>query len=169
MARAWFLRVLLNSSSFSAILRSISCLTWPSSSWALSILEGALQLLLLALHPPPLLVQLVDGAAAIAKLVEQILDLVSQVLVLPANDVQLLVGLIKSGLEAEPLVAVVARLRVGGVQLSHEVIGLGLPLADNLVEVLAALLSDAGSGVGPLVLHGQLLELRVHAGSRLLG
>merc|ERR1719322_1495255 len=34
MARAWFLRVLLNSSSFSAILRSISCLTWPSSSWA---------------------------------------------------------------------------------------------------------------------------------------
>merc|ERR1740116_834733 len=38
MARAWFLRVLLNSSSFSAILRSISCLTWPSSSWALSTL-----------------------------------------------------------------------------------------------------------------------------------
>merc|ERR1719384_2190452 len=31
MAWAWFLRVLLNSSSFSEILRSISCLTWPSS------------------------------------------------------------------------------------------------------------------------------------------
>merc|ERR1719264_1409042 len=42
MARAWFLRVLLNSSSFSAILRSISCLTWPSSSWALrSLISSA--------------------------------------------------------------------------------------------------------------------------------
>merc|ERR1719384_2282881 len=38
MARPWFLRVLLNSSSFSAILRSISCLTCPSSSWARSTL-----------------------------------------------------------------------------------------------------------------------------------
>merc|ERR1719481_1229499 len=34
MALAWFLRVFSNSSSFSAILRSISCLVWPSSSWA---------------------------------------------------------------------------------------------------------------------------------------
>merc|ERR1719410_604403 len=229
MARAWFLRVLLNSSSFSAILRSISCLTWPSSSWALStlfssasrdpsassrapcsssfsvsillllgdlavdllphlaklklgpehlvllglegslgLLEGALQLLLLGLHPPPLFVELVDGAAAIAKLVEQILDLVSQVLVLTADDVQLLVGFVKRRLEAEPLVAVVASLGVRGVQLGHQVVSLRLPLADNLVEVLAALLGDAGSGVGPLVLHGQLLELRVHASSRLL-
>ena len=47
---------------------------------ALSLLQPLLQLLLLRLEPPPLLVQLVDGAAAIAKLVEQILDLVSQVL-----------------------------------------------------------------------------------------
>merc|ERR1719433_1347721 len=180
MARAWFLRVLLNSSSFSAILRSISCLAWPSSSWALSTLFSSasrdpsassrapcsssfsLSILLLCLSSswmerPP------SPSWSSRSLI------VSQVLVLPANDVQLLVGLVKSGLEAEPLVAVVARLRVGGIQLSHEVISLGLPLADNLVEVLAALLSDAGSGVSPLVLHGQLLKLRVHAGSRLLG
>merc|ERR1719360_395497 len=38
MARPWFLRVLLNSSSFSAIFLSISCLTCPSSSWALRTL-----------------------------------------------------------------------------------------------------------------------------------
>merc|ERR1719445_2262425 len=80
MARAWFFRVLLNSSSFSAILRSISCLTCPSSKGALSLLQPLLQLLLLRLQPPPLLVQLVDGAAAIAQLVEKILDLVRQVL-----------------------------------------------------------------------------------------
>ena len=47
---------------------------------SLSLLQSSLKLLLLDLEPPPLLVQLVDGAAAIAKLVEQILDLVSQVL-----------------------------------------------------------------------------------------
>merc|ERR1719188_2920342 len=38
MARAWFLRVFSNSSSFSAIFLSISCLTCPSSSWALRTL-----------------------------------------------------------------------------------------------------------------------------------
>merc|ERR1719481_1420102 len=32
MARWWFFLVLLNSSSFSATLLSISCLTWPSST-----------------------------------------------------------------------------------------------------------------------------------------
>merc|ERR1712051_183260 len=175
MARAWFLRVLLNSSSFSAILRSISCLTWPSSSWALStqgalgLLQGRLELLLLALHAPPLFVKLVDGAATVAKLIEQVLDLVSEVLVFTADNVQLLVGFIQSRLEAEPLVAVVASHRVGGIQLGHKVVRLRLPLANNLVKVLATLLGDAGSSVGPLILHGELLQLRVHAGSRLLG
>ena len=46
----------------------------------LGLLKSSLKLLLLHLEPPPLLVQLVDGTAAIAKLVEQILNLVSQVL-----------------------------------------------------------------------------------------
>merc|ERR1719461_1274047 len=165
MARAWFLRVLLNSSSFSAILRSISCLTWPSSSWALSTLFSSASRDPSASSRAPCSSSF---SAAIAKLVQQILDLVRQVLVLTADDVQLLVGLVKSGLEAEPLVAVVASLGVRGVQLGHQVVSLRLPLADNLVEVLAALLGDAGSGVGPLVLHGQLLELGVHASSRLL-
>merc|ERR1719225_1964090 len=53
---------------------------------ALSLLKSSLQLLLLLLKPPPLLVQVVDGAAAFAKLVEQILDLISQVLVLTLHD-----------------------------------------------------------------------------------
>merc|ERR1719369_898946 len=38
MARWWFFLVLLNSSSFSATRLSISCFTWPSSSWARSTL-----------------------------------------------------------------------------------------------------------------------------------
>merc|ERR1719350_1788199 len=113
MARAWFLRVLLNSSSFSAILRSISCLTWPSSRAALStlfsyleralgLLQALLQLFFLSLQPPPLFVQLVDGAATVSKLVQQILNFVREIFVLPANNVQLLVGLLQRRLQAEP-------------------------------------------------------------------
>merc|ERR1719150_2049185 len=65
---------------------------------ALSLLKSSLQLLLLLLKPPPLLVQVVDGAAALAKLVEKILDLVSEVLVLALDDVQLLKSLVLGGL-----------------------------------------------------------------------
>ena len=46
----------------------------------LGLLKSSLKLFLLDLEPPPLFVQLVDGTAAIAKLVEQILDLVGEVL-----------------------------------------------------------------------------------------
>merc|ERR1719319_1330813 len=168
MAWVWFLRVLLNSSSFSEILRSISCLTWPSSREALSLLKSRLQLLLLGLHAPPLFVQLVDGASTISQLVKEILDLISKVLVLATDNVQLLVGLIQARLEAEPLVTVVASLRVAGIKLGHQVISLGLPLSNNLVKVLTALLGNASSSVGTLVLHGKLLELGIHTGLGLL-
>ena len=47
---------------------------------ALGLLKSPLKLLLLDLEPPPLLVQLVDGAAAVAKLVKQVLDLLGKVL-----------------------------------------------------------------------------------------
>ena len=46
----------------------------------LGLLKSSLKLFLLDLEPPPLFIQLVDGTAAIAKLVEQILDLVGEVL-----------------------------------------------------------------------------------------
>merc|ERR1719422_2856015 len=140
MAREWFFLVLLNSSSFSAILQ-----------------------------PSALFVQLVDGAAAIAQLVQQVLDLIGQVLVLAADNVQLLVGLVQGGLEAEALGVEVAALGLAGLKLGLHVVGLGLPLADHLLEVLAALLGDDGGGVGALVLHGQLLQLVLHAVLGLLG
>merc|ERR1719362_2747073 len=65
----------------------------------LSLLKSSLELLLLTLKPPALFVQLVDGAASIAKLIKEILDLVSEVLVLAADNVQLLIGLIQGSLE----------------------------------------------------------------------
>merc|ERR1719367_494059 len=129
---------------------------------ALGLLEGGLELLLLGLQPPPLLVQLMNRSSAVSKLVKKILDLVSQVLVLTADDVQLLVGLVQRSLQAESLSGEVAALRVAGVQLGVQVVSLGLPLTNHLVEVLAPLLGDDRRSVGALVLHGHVLKLSLH-------
>ena len=47
---------------------------------SLGLLESRLQLLLLLLQVAPLLVQVMDGSATLAKLVQQILDLIREVL-----------------------------------------------------------------------------------------
>ena len=73
-----------------------------------------------------------DGAAAIAKLVKEILDFISQVLVLPLDNIQLLNGLIPSSLQPEELAVVVAALLLAGFNLSNKVINLGLPFSNNL-------------------------------------
>ncbi len=99
---------------------------------SLSFLKSSLELLLLHLKAAPLLVQLMDGPATIAKLVKKILDLIGKVLVLPLDNVQLLSGLIPSSLQAEELTAVVAALSVGGLNLSTKVVNLGLPFSNNL-------------------------------------
>merc|ERR1719516_877651 len=136
---------------------------------ALGLLKSSLQLLLLLLTATPLLVQVVDGAAALAKLVQKILDLISEVLVLTLHDVQLLKTLVLSGLQPEQLGGVVATLVLGGSDLGGDISSLGLPLAKHLVEVLAPLLGDESSSVHPLVLHGQVVKLVVHPGLGLLG
>merc|ERR1719373_1442868 len=134
----------------------------------LSFLKSSLELLLLSLKSRALFVKFMDGASTITKLVKKILDFISEVLVLATDNVKLLIGFIKGSLETESLSVKVAALRVAGVQLSHQVISLGLPLANNLVKVAATLLGDHGGGVGTLVLHAQLLQLSVHSGLGLL-
>merc|ERR1719384_1223693 len=136
---------------------------------ALGLLESSLELLLLLLQTTPLLVQVMDGAAALTKLIQKILDLVSEVLVLSLDNVKLLKSLILSGLQPEELGGVVAAFVLGGGNLGRDISGLGLPLAQHLVKVLASLLGNQGSGVHPLVFHGQVIELRVHPGLGLLG
>merc|ERR1719268_100520 len=85
------------------------------------------------------------------------------------DNVQLLKALVLGGLQPEQLGGVVATLVLGGGDLGGDISGLGLPLAEHLVEVLAHLLSDEGSSVHPLVLHGQVVKLVVHPGLGLLG
>merc|ERR550517_2056766 len=135
---------------------------------ALGLLRSSLQLLLLLLKTTPLLVQVMDGAATLTELVQKVLDLVSEVLVLALDNVKLLQTLVASGLQPEELRGVVAALVLGGGHLGRDISGLGLPLAKNLVEVLAPLLRDEGCSVHPLVLHSQVIKLVVHPGLGLL-
>merc|ERR550534_3479138 len=135
----------------------------------LSLLKSLLQLLLLLLKHAALFVQSMDGAATLAELVKEVLDLISKVLVLPLDNIKLLKGLLLGGLEAEQLRAVVAALILGGSNLSREISSLGLPLTKNLVEVLGALLSDQSSSVDTLILHGDVIQVSGKPALGLLG
>merc|ERR1719400_1827635 len=125
----------------------------------LSLLKSTLELLLLLLKHAALFVESMDGAATLTELVKEILDFISEVLVLPLDNIELLKGLLLGSLEAEQLRAVVAALVLGGSDLCSEISSLGLPLTKNLVEVLGALLSDQRSGVDTLVLHGDVIKI----------
>merc|ERR1719189_3330938 len=90
----------------------------------LGLLESLLQLLLLHLQLPAGLVQLVHGAAALAQLVQQVLDLLGQVLVLPPDGVQVLQHFLVGGLDAEVLGAVVAALGLAAGDLILQILSL---------------------------------------------
>jgi hypothetical protein len=66
----------------------------------------------------------VDRSASITKLVKEILDLISQVLVLPLDNIKLLNGLIPSSLQTEELTVVVAALLLAGINFSSKIINL---------------------------------------------
>merc|ERR1712212_834322 len=110
-----------------------------------------------------------DGATTISKLIKQILDLTGQILILSTNNIELLDNFVVSSLQTEHLRAVVAGLGPAGVKLGHQIISLALPLSDNLVKVVCSLLGDDSSGMSPLVLHGDLLQLGLKAVLALLG
>merc|ERR1719468_1002995 len=87
----------------------------------LSLLKSGLELLLLLLKHTALFVKSMDGAATLTKLVKEVLDLISEVLVLPLDNIKLLKGLLLGGLEAEQLRAVVTALILGGSDLSGKI------------------------------------------------
>merc|ERR1719211_363434 len=69
----------------------------------LGLLQGQLQLLLLLLQVAPLLVQIMDGAPTLTKLVKQILDLISKVFVLALDNIKMLNSFLLCGLQPEEL------------------------------------------------------------------
>lgn len=132
----------------------------------LSLLEGSLELVLLGFQALAGLLDLMDVAATLTDLVEQILDLIGQVLVLTTHSLQLLLALLVGALKTEKFGGVVAALLLGGIQLSSQIVDLELPLADDLVEGLLLLLGSVGNGVGTVDLQLQILHL---GGQTLLG
>merc|ERR1719158_2169848 len=126
---------------------------------SLSLLKSTLELLLLLLKHTALFVKSMDGASTLTKLVKKVLDLISKVLILTLDNIQLLNGLLLGSLQTEELRRVVTSFILGGVDLSLEVTSLGLPFSEDLVKVLGALLSDQSSSVDSLILHGEVIEV----------
>merc|ERR1719259_1084756 len=127
---------------------------------SLSLLKSTLELFLLLLKSSALLVKVMDGASTISKLVKEILDFISKVLVLPLDNVKLFKSLILSSLQAEELRAVVAAFILGSLNFSSNISSLSLPFSKDLVKVLASLLSDESSSMNTLILHGDLIQVR---------
>merc|ERR1719381_154609 len=169
MARAWFFLVLLNSSSFSATRLSISCLTCPSSSWARRTLFSSCSRVPSASSRAPW-----SSSFSCSR---RRLCLSRSWMERPPSPSWSRRSLISSArflfsrltMSSCSRPSSPAAFGLGGSHLGRDIGGLGLPLAENLVEVLAPLLGDEGSGVHPLVLHGQVIQLVVHPGLGLLG
>merc|ERR1712086_833618 len=126
---------------------------------SLSFLKGRLELFFFNFQAAALFVQLMDGASTISQLVKEILDFISKVLVLPLYNIKLLHNLIMSSLEPVKLTVVVTTLFLASINLSSNVISLCLPFTNDLVKVFATLLSDDGSSMSSLIVHGELLQV----------
>merc|ERR1719249_389525 len=123
------------------------------------LLESGLKLFLLHLETATGLVELVDGFAALSELVGEVVDLVGEQLVLALESLDVLLRLLVLGLELEKLGRVGLGLGLAGDQLGGEVLALGLPLGDELVELALLLLHGGGVGVGALDVNHEVLNL----------
>ena len=82
---------------------------------SLSLLKSRLELLLLNLEAPALLVKLMDGAASIAKLVKKVSDFISEVLVLPLDNVKLLNNFVMGSPQPEELAVVGREVKINQI------------------------------------------------------
>merc|ERR1719389_1581246 len=135
---------------------------------ALGLGQGSLQLHLLGLQPLADFVNLVDGASSLADLVHDVLDLIGQGLVLPADLVQLEDRLLVGGLDAEQLGGGVAGLLLGVVKIHADAVNLLLPLTNNPVELLGLLLHGAVEDLGLVQLGGHGVQVSLELGLALL-
>merc|ERR1719419_1597051 len=125
----------------------------------LGLLQGGLELHLLGLEALPDLVNLVDGASTLADLVHDVLDLVGESLVLPADLLQLEHGLLVGRLHLEQLRGGVAGLLLADVQVEGKAVNLALPLADHLVELLGLPVHGSVEDLGLVEAAGHLSDL----------
>merc|ERR1719436_1612542 len=134
----------------------------------LSLLQGRLKLELLGLQALPDFVNLVDGAAALADLVHDVLDLVGEGLVLPADFLQLEHGLLVGRLDLKQLRRGVASLLLADVEVEGQTVDLALPLADDLVKLLGLPVHGSVEDLGLVQAVGHVAALRGNLGLGLL-
>merc|ERR1719195_2071141 len=123
------------------------------------LLQGGLQLHLLGLKALPDFVNLVDGASTLADLVHDVLDLVGEGLVLPADLLQLEHGLLVGRLDLEEVRGGVASLLLADVQVEGKAVNLALPLTDDLVELLGLPVHGSVEHLGLVEAAGHLADL----------
>ena len=97
-----------------------------------SFFKSCLEFLLFNFQTATLFVKLMDGASTIPKLVKEILDFISKVLVLTLDNIELLNCFIPSSLQTEELTIVVAAFFLAGINLSGKIINLGFPFTYDL-------------------------------------
>merc|ERR1712079_815888 len=126
---------------------------------SLSFLKSSLELLLLNFKAASLFVKLMDGATTITKLVKEILDFISEVLVLTLNNVKLLSSFIQTSLDSEKVTVDISGFFVAGINFSYKIIMFGFPFSNDLVKGFASLFSDDGSSMNPLVFQLEVFQL----------
>merc|ERR1712200_85141 len=126
----------------------------------LGLLQGGLELHLLGLKALPDFVNLVDGASTLADLVHDVLDLIGEGLVLPADLLQLKHGLLVGRLHLDQLGGGVAGLFLADVQVEGKAVNLALPLADPLVDLLGLPVHGGIEDLGLVEAAGHLADLR---------
>merc|ERR1719336_2352328 len=135
---------------------------------ALGLGQSGLRLHLLSLQPLADFVNLVDGAASLADLVHDVLDLIGQSLVLPADLVQLEDRLLVGRLDTEQFRGGIASLLLSVVKIHADAVNLLLPLSDNSVELLGLLLHGAVEDLGLVELLGHGVQVALQLGLGLL-
>merc|ERR1719376_1719226 len=118
-----------------------------------------LGLLLLHFETATSFVELVDGFAALTKLVGEVVDLIGEKLVLTLESFDVLLRLLILGLELEELGRVGLGLGLAGDELGGEVLALGGPFGNELVELTLLLLHGGGVGIGTLNVNHEVLNL----------
>merc|ERR1719470_365339 len=125
----------------------------------LGLLQGRLELHLVGLEALPDFVNLVDGASTLADLVHDVLDLVGEGLVLPADLLQLEHGLLVGRLHLEQLRGGVASLLLADIKVEGKAVNLALPLADHLVKLLGLPVHSSVEDLGLVKAAGHLSDL----------
>merc|ERR1719320_711382 len=141
----WAFLTRMNSSSFSARRRSISCLTALSSSWHLSTLFSSCSR--------------VASASSRADC-SSIFSASRRFLILSISWLEH--GLLVGRLDLEQLRGGVASLLLADVRVEGKAVNLALPLADHLVELLGLPVHGSVEDLGLVKAAGHLADLRRH-------